>query len=142
MANKELVYDITAALSEDIDWAEINDGNIPDFLPITGYDDTVTPFILYSFLPRMEDVERYYILNDSVRYYVYDNDVERMWEISRAIREYLNVGDGVEAIKTTMPDAQYRVLSSELVYGASFPALEREGFVNTVNEFKVKYVLL
>jgi len=155
MANSELIYDIIEALQDNLPWSQMYQGvtlsggttfvtvPLPEFIPITGYDDTVAPFILYSFISRMEDIERYYISVDNLRFYVYDNNIDRMWAVSRAIRNYLNVGDDIETLKGDIPsDSQFRVLNSALVSALSLPPIERDGFVCTVNEFKVKYVLL
>lgn len=143
MANLELIYDIIAAIKENLDWDALNDGNVPEFIPITGYADTQAPFVLYSFISRMEDEERYYILNDTLRFYVYDSNIDRMWAISRALRTYLNVSDDVVTLKDQIPeDSQFRIVNSCLVSSMTMPPTERDGFVNTVNEFRVKYVLL
>lgn len=143
MANNELIYDVIHALKENLSWSTLNAGNIPEFVPITGYDDSTPPFVLYSFISRMEDDERYYFLNDTLRFYVYDNDIDRMWAISRAIREYLNIGDDVNGLKGDIPtDSRYRIVFSGLVSAIAMPPIEREGFASTVNEFRMKYLLL
>jgi uncharacterized membrane protein YkvA (DUF1232 family) len=156
LANTEFIYDLIHAMKNNIMW---DDGSTigvslsygvssiptvsPDFIPITGYDDSVAPFILYSFITRTESDEQYYFYTDTMRFYVYDTSIDRMWAISRAIKEFLNVGDDVESIKSQIPsDSRYRIVYSKLFSSLTMPPIERDGFVSTVNEFRVKYVLL
>lgn len=141
----EIVYDINTALKDLLDWDTLNDGTVPEFIPITGYENTTAPFILYSIVPRVVSHEKYYQNRDGIRYYVYDNNIDRMWAISRAIRDALNVtsDEGLETLKSAIPTtSEYRILWSVLRHSISFGPAEREGFANTANEFEVAYVLL
>ena len=74
----ELVYDLNTAIVATIDWDAVSGGVIPDFIPLIGYEDTTAPFVLYSIIPRIVSAEKYYQSRDYIRYYVYDNDIDRM----------------------------------------------------------------
>jgi len=139
----ELVYGVNTALKNMIDWDTLNDGTVPDFLPITGYENTTAPFVLYSIVPRVVSNEKYFQAKDGFRYYVYDTNIDRMWAISRAIRDALNVtsDEGLETLKAALPgDCEFRILWSVLRHSISFGPAEREGFANTANEFEIAYV--
>jgi len=156
LSNTELIYDVIYAMKNNVMWDNTDILGVtlsagissiptvsPDFIPITGYDDSTAPFILYSFITKTESDDQYYFYTDTMRFYVYDTSIDRMWAISRALKEYLNVGDDVEGIKSQIPnDSRYRIVFSKLFSSLTMPPIEREGFVSTVNEFKVKYVLL
>lgn len=139
----ELAYELNTILKNSLDWEELNNNVVPDFTPITGYEDQQGPFVLYSFIDSKMDIERYFLRNMLIRYYVYDTNIDRIWAISKALRDYLNVGDDVETIKTQMPvGSEFRIDTIELMSAVTSPPSIREGFVNTNNEFKIKYVLL
>lgn len=141
----ELIYDLNTTLIENLDWDTISDGIVPEFLPILGYEDTTAPFVLYSIIPRIVSEEKYFLNKDYIRYYVYDNNYDRMMRISRKIREFLNVGSDEElaALKALLPtDCQFRITASFLRNAVSLAPIEREGFLNTANEFDVYYVAL
>jgi hypothetical protein len=156
VSNTEIIYDIIHAIKNNVMWDDSSTLGVslnagissiptasPDFIPITGYDDSEGPFVLYSFLTKTESDEVYWIYEETIRFYVYDTSIDRMWAISRALKEYLNVGDDVEQLKSDIPsDSRYRILLSKLFTSMTMPPIERDGFVSTVNEFKVKYVLL
>lgn len=141
----ELVYDLNTAIVATIDWDTVSGGVIPDFIPLIGYEDTTAPFVLYSIIPRIVSAEKYYQSRDYIRYYVYDNDIDRMWAISRAIRDVLNVAsdEGLDTLKSNIPvDSEFRLLYSILRSAVTLSPIEREGFSNTNNEFEVSYVRL
>lgn len=141
----ELVYDVNTAIKAMLDWDSLNDGTIPDFIPLTGYEDTEPPFILYSTVPKVVSNEKYFQSKDIFRYYVYDNSFDRMYAISTALKGALNVtsDSGLDILKSYIPaTSEHRILYSVFKNAISYGPIEREGFLYRANEFEVCYVEL
>lgn len=115
--------------------------------PLSAYDETTAPFILYFEYSGTLSEEQWFIKVANVMYYVYDNDISRMKDIAYQIEKFFNVGDDVDEIKALVstPGAsygslRYRLTNSRKVSGSTLPPVEREGFAAQMLNFRVVYV--
>lgn len=138
-----IVYDLNAVISAGADWATLNAGTTPEILPLSGYADSEPPFIIYSWIPTIVSAEKYFQQKMLVRYFVYDNDIDRMNAIVEEMKDLLNKGDDLDSIRSLVPvGSNYRILWSILSGGMPGIPLEREGFAFSSVEFEVGYILL
>ena len=136
-----IVYDLNQVIKDGGDWATLNGGTVPEILPLYGYDDTEPPFIVYSWVHANVSAEKYYQRRSIARFYVYDNNIDRMNSIAEEITNLLNVGDDLANIRTLVPTGtSYRILYCYLMSGNPGPPLEREGFSFTSVDFDVGYI--
>jgi len=138
-----IVYDINSVISGGVDWNAVNAGTTPEITPVYAYADSEPPFIIYSWIPAVVSTEKYFQQIMMIRYFVYDNNFDRMNEIVEAMKDLLNKADDLDNIRTLVPVAsKYRILWSVLSGGSPGPPLEREGFGFSSIEFEIGYILL
>jgi len=138
-----IVYDLNQVIKDGGNWAALNGGTTPEVLPLYGYEDTAAPFIVYSWIHTNVSVEKYFQQKAIARYFIYDNQIDRMNAIVEEIKTLLNVGDDTGNIKSLVPAGTgYRLLWSYALSGFPGPPLEREGFSYASIEFEVGYILL
>jgi hypothetical protein len=121
--------------------AEIN------VFPLSAYDQTTAPFILYFEDQTTLSDEQWFVKTSNVMYYVYDNNISRMKDIAHVIDRFFNVGDEISGIRSkfSSPGAdygsyRYRLVSSRKIAGSGFPPIEREGFAAQMLNFRVVYL--
>lgn len=129
------VYDVNSYLKADTDLANIA-GKVMNFFPVIGYSTEPAPFVIYYYNPRIPSVESYWNRVDSIRYSIYDSDVDRLFQISERMITLLGSGD--ESGKAGgVPLGNVRVLSSQLVSSALMEPLEKEGWYQMDLDFSV-----
>lgn len=120
--------------------------SLVEFLPLSGYEDTQAPFVIFREFPGTLSEEKFFVSVANVVYVIYDNDIARMTDIAYELERFLNVGDKVEGIKSLLSvpygtgTYRYRLTTSRKVSGNQSPAIEREGFSSTTLNFRVTYV--
>jgi hypothetical protein len=120
--------------------------NIP-FLPLSAYDQTEAPFILYFEYQETFNDEQWFLKNSNLMYYIYDNNISRMKDIAHKLDLFLNVGDNVQGIVAQIEapneeygQLRYRLRGSRKIAGSAFPPPEREGFASQMLNFRVVYL--
>lgn len=122
-------------------------GKKVEILPLLAYENTEAPFIVYSEEQSTFSDEQWFMRQSNIIYYVYDNNISRMKDLSHAIDKFLNVGDNVQHIMANLElpgaeygDYRYRLASCRKIIGSVFPATEREGFSGQMSIFSVVYL--
>lgn len=114
-------------------------------MPVTGYNDSDLPFVLYYEFPVNSDPEKYWLRKSVVRYTAFDVDVSVCMDVSIEIEKYLNIGDDVATIHgdITYVDPEYRLQSiSYSGGGLNVPPSIRDGFYPVSAEFDMVYNLI
>lgn len=132
------VYDINSYLKNDSGLANIAGKEI-NFFPAQGYGDEPAPFIVYFYYPFIPSVEAYWNRYDTVRYAIYDNDVDRLFQIAERIIELLGKADQIQG---NVPSSNVRVLSTYLASSNFSEPLEKEGWYQMDLDFSVYSVSL
>jgi hypothetical protein len=122
-------------------------GVLDGVFPLSAYDDTKAPFILFFEDQGTLNEEQWFMRVSNIIYYIYDNDISRMKDISHTIDKFLNVGDNVQAITSKIEppsvnygEQRYRLVTCRKVAGSMFPPAEREGFATQMSNFRVVYL--
>jgi len=116
-----------------------------DIYPLSAYEDTPAPFIVYFEYPGTQNDEQYFLKVSNVVYYIYDNDISRMKNIGWKLDRFLNVGDNIGQIISYMNlpseygEIRYRLTTSRKVAGSMLPPIEREGFAMQSLNFRMVY---
>lgn len=119
-------------------------------IPLSGYNTTESPFIIYTQFDGVRDEERFFILIANVIYTIYDNDISRMKEIAYQMDQFLNVGDHIDEIKSllytpyegtsNLADLRYRITTIRRAGGNPGATSEREGFSSYMLNYRVTYL--
>lgn len=140
------IYDLNTYTKATTAVTSLNDGNAIDIFPLSGYEDSESPFLLYWWMPGILTKEGYFIRSDFVRYHIMDTDADRGFKIQEALIERLNKGDNIQGL---IASTEYRTLSIFLLRsgtGAFNAGLgsprEREGFYEFQLNFQIEYVPL
>lgn len=107
--------------------------------PMVGYADSEPPFMLYFWQPAKRNIERFYIRRDYIIYNIYDNDVERLYDITNEMEKLFNLGDEIQG---KVPSENNRVLWSDWRGGTPTAPSMREGFYRMSFEVWIGYVPL
>lgn len=127
------VYDINAYLKADTDLANIA-GKTMSFFPVIGYGTEAPPFVIYFYNPAIPSVEAYWNRYDSIRYSVYDSDVDRLFQIGERMITLLGQADQIQG---NVPSSNVRVLSSYLTSTNLIEPIEKEGWYQMDLDFTV-----
>lgn len=117
-----------------------------EIVPLSGYENTEAPFIIYNEYPGTQSEEQFFLRISNVVYTIMDNDLSRAKDIEYQLEQFLNVGDFVADIKSreTSPYSsgplRYRLTTVRLVAGSGSAPVEREGFIPLVRNFRVVYL--
>ena len=119
-----------------------------EILPLSGYQDTASPFLIYTEFPSTVSDEKFYQRVSNVVYTIHDNDIARMLDIEWQMMSFLNVGDRLDTFKTflsspyTSPDPlRYRINFMRLQGGGMSPSrTEREGRASLSLNLKIVYL--
>lgn len=138
-----IVYDVNEVIKAGVDWSTVNGGTTPEIMPLLGYSDSEAPFIVYSWIPSIVSNEKFFQQKMLIRYFVYDNNIDRMNAIVEEIRLLMNKADDLDSIRSLVPvGSDYRILWSVATGGLPGIPLEREGFSFSSIELEIGYVLL
>lgn len=121
------------------------------FIPLSAYQSNEGPFVVYTQFDGTQSEEQFFLKVANVVYNVYDTDISRMKDVAYQIEKFLNVGSGVEEIKSLLstpyytssgspPPLRYRITTSRKVAGSTRPPLEREGFSSYTLNFRIVYL--
>jgi hypothetical protein len=120
------------------------------FFPLSAYQETEAPFIVYTQFDGTRSEEQFFLSIANVIYTVYDNDISRMKDVVYEMDNFLNVGDHVGEIKSllytpysgtsSLSDLRYRIEGVRRVGGSPLPPLEREGFSSYAVNYRVVYL--
>lgn len=124
--------------------------NTIKFFPLSAYETTTSPFIVYSQFDGVRDEERFYLKIANVIYVIYDNDISRMKDIAYEMDNFLSVGDSVDEIKSllytpyygtsSLSDLRYRITTIRRASGNPSEPAEREGFASYLLNYRVTYL--
>jgi len=129
------VYDINTALIADATLANIA-GKTMSFFPVVATNGETAPFVIYYYQPMVPNVEAYWIRKDSIRYCIFDTNVDRLFQLSERFLYILSKGDEV-AKAGGITGSNSRILSSYQT-GANLSApLEKEGWYRMNLDFKI-----
>ena len=97
------------------------------------------PFVIYYYNPAIPSVEAYWNRYDGVRYSIYDNDVNRLLNLSERFIEILGEGDQIQG---SVPSSNVRVLSTALVNSSLTEPIEKDGWYEMSLDFYIYSVKL
>lgn len=132
------VYDINAYLKNDATLTGIA-GKEMNFFPAHGYGNEPAPFVVYFYYPFIPSVEAFWNRYDSIRYAIYDSDVDRLFQIGEQFITLLGKADQIQGL---VPSSNVRVLSSYLASSNFTEPLEKEGWYQMDLDFSVYSVSL
>ena len=132
------VYDINSYLRADNNLANIA-GKVMNFFPAHGYGNEPAPFVVYFYYPFIPSVESYWNRYDSIRYSIYDSNVDRLFQTGERFIELLGKADQIQG---NVPSSNVRVLSSYLTSSNFIEPLEKEGWYQMDLDFSVYSVSL
>lgn len=132
------VYDINAYLKADSTLANIA-GKVMSFFPAHGYGTEPAPFVVYYYYPFIPSVEAYWNRYDSIKYSIYDSDVDRLFQIGERFIELLGKADQIQG---NVPSSNVRVLSTYLGSSNFVEPIEKEGWYQLDLDFSVYSVSL
>lgn len=132
------VYDINSYLRADTNLANIA-GKTMNFFPAHGYGNEPAPFVVYFYYPFIPSVESYWNRYDSIRYSIYDSDVDRLFRTGERFIELLGIADQIQG---NVPSSNVRILSSYLTSSNFIEPLEKEGWYQMDLDFSVYSVSL
>ena len=113
-----------------------------EIYPINAYGDSSAPFITWLEFPAVRNAESYWMQQSVLTYSVYDTDLSRAKDIAILIQKFLNIGDDIETLKTSILDStpEFRLCWIRFASGGMFPPAERDGFASITRSFDVGYV--
>ena len=129
------VYDVNSYLKNDATLTSIA-GKQMNFFPVIGYGTETAPFVIYYYNPGIPSVESYWNRYDTVRYSIYDSDVDRLFQISERMIALLGAGDK-SGQSGGVPLGNVRVLSSQLLSSSLMEPLEKEGWYQMDLDFNI-----
>lgn len=129
------VYSVNSFLKADTELANIA-GKTMNFFPVIGYGTEAPPFAVYFFNPVIPDVESFWNRVDSIRYAIYDNDVDRLFRISERIIYLLGRGDTVQ--ESGGITSNTHIFKSSIFVGSSLmEPIEKEGWYQMDLDFRI-----
>lgn len=129
------VYDVNQFLKNDSVLESIA-GKEMNFFPVIGYGTETPPFAVYYFNPSIASVDAYWMRTDTVRYSIYDSDVDRLLRISERIITLLGRGhtvgdsDGITSVN-------HRFKSSIFLGSNLLEPMEKEGWYQMDLDFRI-----
>lgn len=132
------VYDINNHIKNDSELANIAGREI-DIFPAIGYEDAVPPFIIYVYNQGIPNVEAFWYRSDTVIYALYDDNVDRLFNMTEKLMEILGKGDQI-AQPGGVAGTNTRILSTQVVSSIMGAAEERDGWYRNDLEFIIHHV--
>jgi hypothetical protein len=132
------VYDINSYIKNDEDLLEIAGREIEIF-PAMAYEDVVPPFIIYTYSQGIPSVESFWYRSDVVIYAVYDDNVDRLFNLNERIMEILGKGDQISQ-PGGVAGTDVRILSTQINNLQMGAAEERDGWYRSDIEFIIHHV--
>lgn len=129
------VYSVNSFLKADTTLQTIA-GKTMNFFPILGFGDEDPPFVVYYFSPNIPSVESFWNRYDSVRYVIYDVDVDRLYDIAERMIYLLGRGDTVGS-NGGITSNNFRFKSSMLTDAGSIEPIEKEGWYQLDLDFTI-----
>lgn len=119
-------------------WSEL------EIIPLVGYSDSKSPFIIYREYPTTQSEEVYFLQKSRISYTIYDRDISRAMDVYNEILGYLNVGNEIATILSdiTYTTPPFRIHTVVAVGGDQVPPLVREGFSAVSIDVSVTYNLI
>lgn len=132
-----IVYSINKYIQENNDIITLC-GKTPVINPMIGYDEDVSPILLYTYNPNIKSEDSYYIKHDIIKYVVLDTDASRGFAIRNKIIELLNRAD---LIQTDDIEKTYgRLLYMNLFRSDDRAPLQTEGYYQIISYFEFCWV--
>jgi hypothetical protein len=132
------VYDINSYIKNDEQLSNIAGREIEIF-PAIAYEDVTPPFIIYVYSQGIPSVESFWFRSDSVIYGLYDNDVDRLFNMVERLMEILGRGDQI-AQPGGAVGTDVRILSTQVTSVGMGAAEERDGWYRSDLEFIIHHV--
>lgn len=129
------VYSVNTFLKADTELANIA-GKTMNFFPVIGYGTETPPFVVYFYNPNIPNVEAFWSRYDSVRYSIYDSDVDRLFKISERIIYLLGRGDTVQD-SGGITSNTHIFRSSTFVGSTLLEPIEKEGWYQMDLDFRI-----
>lgn len=133
------IYDVNTYLKNDATLESIA-GKKMSIFPAVSTDKEKAPYLVYFYSPFVSDVEAYWLRHDSVRYTVFDLDVDRLFKISNRIVDLLSIGNGVNT-ENGILSSNYRILSSWQVGSNLISPSEINGYYRMNLDFRMCIVV-
>lgn len=132
------VYDVNTFLKNDSVLQTLA-GKTMNFFPVIGYATEPAPFVIYYYNPSIQSVEAFWNRIDTVRYVIYDNDVDRLFKISERFIYLLGRGDTV-GDAGGITSANYRFKSSVFAGSSLLEPAEKDGWYQMDLDFRIYWV--
>lgn len=129
------VYDVNTFLKNDSTLQSLA-GKTMNFFPVIGYGTETPPFVVYYYTPSIPNVESFWNRIDSIRYSIYDSDVDRLFKISDRIIYLLGRGDTV-GDSGGITSANFDFKSSVFVGSTLLEPIEKEGWYQMDLDFRI-----
>lgn len=134
---KPAVYDLNSYLKTKASIVAIA-GKQMSFFPIIGYGDEAAPFVVYTYIPNIPTVEAFWNRYDSVNYSIYDNNIDRLYQLTEAFIELLAKGDQISQ-SGGVTGTDTRIYSTYFVDATSEEAMEKDGWFKMNLNFIIYY---
>lgn len=132
------VYDVNSYIKNDFELANIAGREIEIF-PAIAYEDVVPPFIIYVYSQGIPSVESFWYRSDSVIYGIYDDNVDRLFNLNERLMDILGKGDEI-AQPGGVIGTDVRILSTQVTNIQMGAAEERDGWYRSDLEFIIHHV--
>lgn len=134
-----IISAINNCLATDATLVSLSGKQSLDIYPNKGYDDDVSPIIIYFWLPGVMNVDQYWMRQDSVLYRIVDTDAERCFAMGNRIIELLAQSTSP---RTTIQSNLYVVKWIKFVDSQNLNPEQYEGFYHLSLKFDIIYVKL
>ena len=129
------VYSVNSFLQADSQLANIA-GKTMNFFPVIGYGTETPPFVVYFYNPNIPNVEAFWNRYDSVRYSIYDSNVDRLFKLSDRIIYLLGRGDTVQDSGGITSNTH--IFKSSVFIGSTLlEPIEKEGWYQMDLDFRI-----
>lgn len=132
------IYDVNSYITNDSELANIA-GHEIEIFPALAYEDVLPPFIIYVYSQSIPSVEAFWYRSDTVIYGIYDNDVDRLFNLTERLMEILGKGDQISQPGGVV-GTDVRILSTQVTAVDMGAAEERDGWYRSDLEFIIHHV--
>lgn len=132
------VYDINSYVKNDAGLLTIA-GREMDIFPAIAYEDVLPPFIIYAYSQGIPSVEAFWYRVDSVIYAIYDDNVDRLFNIVERLMDMFGKGDQISQADG-VAGTDYRILSTQVTGVEMGAAEERDGWYRADFQFAIHHV--
>lgn len=136
MAN--FIYELNSYVKNDVALLAAAGLSSIEIRPMVGYEDDVSPTILYWWYPGIKSAELYFFHEDHVKYTIIDENFDRALNIGNRILQMLNNADNIQNAATGF--THFIPKYSILARAETSAPTQREGFYYFSIMVQVGYV--